>query len=119
MRKRTKKNLVVLASVVSGGLVVCGIYNQWKKGAFKYDFKTGLCQGRVPTDRELDLLGAGADVMLRMVVHALNNRAILPRVASDLGIEISESGQIYMTPSINRDWTKAVFSPMPIPQTAK
>lgn len=70
MKKKTKKILVVVASVATGGLLVCGIFKQWKKGAFNYNIMKDACKGREPSYREVQLLKTGAYLMADALVKA-------------------------------------------------
>ena len=70
MKKKTKKILAIGAGIATGGLLVCGIYKQWKKGVFNYNIMKDICSGREPSYREVQLLKTGAYLMADALVKA-------------------------------------------------
>lgn len=73
MKKKVKRILVVVASVATGGLLVCGIYKLREMGACRYNVKSGRFEGRKPTSREAELIGTGAYVMAKMTMQMLDD----------------------------------------------
>lgn len=69
MKKKTKKILAIGAGIATGGLLVCGIHKQWKKGVFNYNIMKDACKGREPSYREVQLLKTGAYLMADASSH--------------------------------------------------